>query len=1380
MVQAPADEADIFQIAREIATPEARAAYLQQACGDDAALRERVLALLQIAEEQQSFLEQPPAAYAQTVTPQLLAESPGTVIGPYKLLEQIGEGGFGVVFMAEQTAPVRRKVALKVIKPGMDTRQVIARFEAERQALALMDHPNIARVLDAGATDTGRPFFVMELVKGVPITDYCDQHQLTPKQRLELFVTVCQGVQHAHQKGIIHRDIKPSNVLVTLHDDKPVVKVIDFGIAKATSGQLTDKTLFTGFAQLIGTPLYMSPEQAAMSGLDVDTRSDIYSLGVLLYELLTGTTPFDRTRLQAAAFDEVRRIIREEEPAKPSTRLSELSRSGLPGRTGGKTGASAHSGPARQAGPTSLASIAALRKTEPRKLSQLVRGDLDWIVMKALEKDRARRYETANGFAADVLHYLADEPVTACPPSAAYRFRKFARRNRPILTMSSVIALILLLAVGSIGWMVRDRGVREQQAARERVDRRDRLTGRVTSILEEVRRLEVEESWPEALAAAQRAQALAEAEEVDPDVAEQVRQVLQELQFVQRLDDVRLERADAQNGKFDNAGTVAAYARVFRDFGVDLEQLPTDQAVSRLKRHSQVVLPLARAIDDFSSTRRAAAGWSDQTWRSLLSVARQLDPDETRDQLRVLYGQETSSELRTKLQALAESIEVPRQPPVTLRMLSLLLGRAGLTELSQTLFQQAQQQYPDDFWINFDLARSLAESNDLEGAVRFFSVAVALRPTATVALNHLGATLNKQHKTHDAEACFRRAVLIEPAYVHAWANLGVVLLDQRQLDEAAVSCRHATEADPTYARVWSILADVLIRQKKLDDAEVCCRRAIELDADAASSHLSLGNLYYYRWRLDEAEACYRRAIELDPNNANAHVCLGTVLKNRQGMDEAEGRYRRAIELDPVNSYAWGGLGSVLCLQHKLDEAEVCSRRAIELDPAVNGGYHSLGIVLGDRGKLDEAEDCLRKAIELEPTDPFALHDLANILVDQKKLGEAVTVYRRALELNPRLVRTWSCLGRLLNNQKRWDEAEECYRHTRELAPLEAWVHGDLGTVLWRKGQLQEAEECARRAIELDPMLAAAHSNLGLVLNDQRRPQEAEACCRRAVELNPLRANFHNNLGLALRDQGKFDEAEACFRRTLELDPLHVNALINLGDVLRGRGELHEAEACYRRGIEIDPMRVYFYDALGRMLRDQGKLDDAETLCRRGIELDGAYVHNWYTLGSVLLDQNRLDEAESCYRRAVELNPEEFYGYFTLGGILLDQGKPADAVVVLKKAVEFHPDGEWSRFRLGIAQYRTGNWEESVTELEKACEFDTETNGQGRAQQWLFLAMAHWQLGHPQEARKWYDKAIEHEKAWPDELRGYRDEAAKLLRIPDPTPLEQPPDDKPDT
>ncbi len=372
---------------------------------------------------------------AETIEPMLdererrlsaaLPRGEGRCLGPYRLLQLLGEGGFGSVFLAEQSEPVRRHVAVKVIKPGMDSRQVIARFDQERQALALMDHPGIAKVLDAGATDTGRPYFVMELVQGEPITDFCDRHQLSIRARLELFEQVCAAVQHAHTKGIIHRDIKPSNVLVSAQDGMPRARVIDFGIAKATSGHLTEQTLFTAHRQMIGTPEYMSPEQAEGS-IDIDTRTDVYSLGVLLYELLSGSTPFDSRSLRSAAFGEVLRIIREVDPPSPSSRLGQSAQT--------------------------LVSVASRRHTEPRKLSSVLRGELDWIVMKAIEKDRQRRYETASGLAMDIRRYLAGEPVTAAPPSAAYRVKKFVRRHRVSVAAASLVAAAMLAAVVGISW----------------------------------------------------------------------------------------------------------------------------------------------------------------------------------------------------------------------------------------------------------------------------------------------------------------------------------------------------------------------------------------------------------------------------------------------------------------------------------------------------------------------------------------------------------------------------------------------------------------------------------------------------------------------------------------------------------------------------------------------------------------------------------------------------------------------------------------------------------------------------------------------------------------------------------------------------------------
>jgi len=434
-------ERSIFQTALEISIAAERAAYLDQACGKDTPLRHQVEALLREHEAAGSFLERPPAPVSTEDLPNIV-EGPGSIIGPYKLLQTIGEGGFGVVYMAEQEHPVRRRVALKIVKPGMDSRQVIARFEAERQALAMMDHQNIARVYDAGTTEHGRPYFVMELVHGIPITRYCDENHLSMRERLELFVPVCQAIQHAHQKGIIHRDIKPSNVLVTLYDSKPVPKVIDFGVAKAIEQRLTNRTMFTQYGTVVGTFEYMAPEQAEMSALGVDTRSDIYSLGVLLYELLTGTTPLERKRLRDAGYSEAVKMIKEEEPPRPSTRIS---------------------------ASQSLPLLAAARNTDPGKLAKLVRGELDWIVMKCLEKDRARRYETANGLARDVQRYLNDEPIEACPPSKAYRFRKFARKNRAAFVITAGFLLVLIVGAMAASWQA----VRATRAEAEAIQQRD-------------------------------------------------------------------------------------------------------------------------------------------------------------------------------------------------------------------------------------------------------------------------------------------------------------------------------------------------------------------------------------------------------------------------------------------------------------------------------------------------------------------------------------------------------------------------------------------------------------------------------------------------------------------------------------------------------------------------------------------------------------------------------------------------------------------------------------------------------------------------------------------------------------------------------------------
>ena len=545
----------IFMSAISGKSPDQWPQFLDDACRNDAALRDQVEKFLNAHLAMGSIhISDATPMHAYACDPFDFIK-PGTEIGRYTVLEQIGEGGMGTVYVAEQKAPMRRTVALKVIKAGMDTRQVIARFEAERQALAMMNHPNIAHVLDGGTTEQGRPYFVMELVKGLPITEFCDNKKLDIRARIELFVQVCGAVQHAHQKGIIHRDLKPSNILVEEHETALVPKVIDFGVAKATQQQLTEHSLQTGLSQMIGTPLYMSPEQ--MNSQDVDTRSDVYTLGVLLYELLTGSTPFDTETLKQAGFDEMRRIIQEVEPLNPSTQVSTLN-------------------------AESLSTIAGQRQIEPRKLSQQFRGELDWIVMKAMEKDRNRRYDSASAIARDVERYLADEPIEARPASAGYRLKKFLSRNKgPAIAASLLVLGLVITSILSLLLVAR---------GRELALRRNVVQEGISAALAKVVHLRNQASTQpqesqallsQAREQMQRAVALSEAGQSTPEMATQVRRLLEELdqehqdaKFERILDEAWIARAntDAQNQRWAPEQCIPILSKALETRGVRVGQ----------------------------------------------------------------------------------------------------------------------------------------------------------------------------------------------------------------------------------------------------------------------------------------------------------------------------------------------------------------------------------------------------------------------------------------------------------------------------------------------------------------------------------------------------------------------------------------------------------------------------------------------------------------------------------------------------------------------------------------------------------------------------------------------------------------------------------------
>ncbi|HKB01565.1 MAG TPA: protein kinase, partial [Gemmataceae bacterium] len=772
----------ILAAAVEITSEAERRAYVDRACASDAALKRRVEELIDNHFRAGSFLETPVLDPGAT-TDQPVRERPGTIIGPYKLLETIGEGGFGVVYMAEQQEPVRRKVALKVLKPGMETAHVVARFEAERQALALMDHPNIAKVHGAGTTPDGRPYFVMELVRGVPITNYCDDHRRTPRQRLELFIGVCQAVQHAHQKGVIHRDLKPSNVLVALYDDKPVPKVIDFGVAKAMGQKLTEATLHTGFGAVVGTVEYMSPEQAGFNQLDVDTRSDVYSLGVLLYELMTGTTPLDRKRARENGLLEALRIVREEEVPTLSNRLSSTDE---------------------------LPAIATNRGLEPARLTRLVRGELDWIVMKALEKDRNRRYETANGFAADVQRYLADEPVQACPPSAAYRIRKFARRNkRALITLTFVAVMLLTLvgvAAGSFAWVARDRAARQADIERE-----------VNGLLDQTALLRDQGKWPEARAVLERAEH--QAEQGSPDLRQRVRQSATDLDVARNLEEIGLWRIRSESDFRVWTKARQTYTEVFRKYGIDLTGLDP-AAAAELIRTSAINEHLLTALDDWDWNHHLSAGYAgaflilaskeerakrkqeqekpitegrDVSPERLREVASLADSDEWRKRVRAWPA---GKEYSAGLDGLAATPDAAL-PPAT----ALLLGRAfyKVKALPKTIeiLTKAQQHHPADLRLICELVWALrigkSDATRREQRASFLRAALALRPKSPGLHFQFTNYWMEAGNLDQAIAELRTVVKLDPGHADAHFRLGFILARHRSPREAIPHLDRAIE-----------------------------------------------------------------------------------------------------------------------------------------------------------------------------------------------------------------------------------------------------------------------------------------------------------------------------------------------------------------------------------------------------------------------------------------------------------------------------------------------------------------------------------------------------------------------------------------------------------
>jgi serine/threonine protein kinase/tetratricopeptide (TPR) repeat protein len=1308
----------LFGEALEYASREEQTAYVHGVCGDQSALRARALALLAAHHQAGDFLHGPRST--DTVERALRLEGPGTIIGLFKLLEQIGEGGFGVVFMAEQYQPVRRKVALKVVKPGMDTRQVVARFEAEQQALALMDHPNIARVLDAGVTAAGRPYFVMELVRGVPITDFCDQNQVPVRERLELFVSVCQAVQHAHQKGIIHRDLKPNNVLVTMHDDKAVVKVIDFGIAKAIGQQLTEKTLFTNFAQMIGTPIYMSPEQAQMSGLDVDTRSDIYSLGVILYELLTGMTPLDSERLRSAGFDEIRRIIREEDPTTPSMRISTL------GQASG--------------------SVAANRRSNPEQLTTLLKCELDWIVMKCLEKDRNRRYETASGLAADVQRHLNDEPVQACPPSRGYRLRKFARRNKgPVLTASLVLMALVGGIIGTTWGMLRAT-VAESDAIREAGEKTTALSEKETALAaareNEVRATAAQKDAQESLK-----EALAAVEQMLTRVAEE------RLQFMPQMEAMRRELLQ---------DALAFYLK-FHEKKSDDPVIRREAALGYLR-----VARIQSFLGEYSEAERA--------YQNAIEYLEELDgpsPGEPARRVRrlciyfefagtlAMVGKDAEAMSNTRRAvAMAEELgaDFPGVPAYQTQLVSARNNLAG------ALIARQPAEAEKILRQNMPLA---ANASDHEGIHRL-----------------LGEVFITTGRIPEAEEPYRQAlkyvellaaesprvIQFQWNMVHNLRRLGGVLAATQRPAEAEKYLRQAIrvcdqlattyKASPHYRHGLACthieLAEVLKQLGQPAEAENAYRGAVDVFGKLATDFpaipvfqqlafdrsLGLGRLLVQSGRAEEAQQIYGEAVTRSQKLPaefpaqlvhwrelfHSHIELGRLLETSGKMQDAEAAFDQAF-----------------AIQEKLE--------------SVHGGKPEYRRDVA-RSHLDAAWRLrfTNRRADTEKLYRWAVEHFVKLAGDSPNSQEARQDVAGAYFLLADHYR-WAA-GRLEVSEKAFRQALEQYEKLSVDFPdvpgyriSTADCRERLASVLLFRGRLQEAEQGFREAVALAEKLAEQHPadhrvrmtlamgsrHWGETLKRLSRPDEVERPFRRAE---------------AILDKLAADVPQKSWYRV----ELGVTCQMLVALLARDLKQPQAAEESYRRSVTIfeklaaefprdSSYREWLANAHREWafcLRDNGRTQEAkETFdlaiasLSRAVELRSAdFWAVWYPLALLQLSTGRTKEYRTLCETLLEgfgqANDPDMWVVRICSlapNAVADLARPAQ---VAERSLARHPHDMELAGALGEALYRKGDLDAAVRHLEASARSARGFAGHRRK---LFLAMAYHRLDRNAKAQQ---------------------------------------------
>jgi tetratricopeptide (TPR) repeat protein len=1182
-------------------------------------------------------------------------DGPGKgILGDFRLVREVGRGGMGVVYEAEQIS-LGRRVALKVLPfaATMDPRQ-LARFQNEARAAASLHHTNIVPVHAVGC-ERGVHYYAMQFIDGQTLAAFLDRQRtggsasadqttayaLSPagpaaetavaaatdraprgaayyRRVAEWGIQAAEALDCAHSVGIVHRDVKPANLMI---DGTGRLWVTDFGLARVQSDAGLTMT-----GDLVGTLRYMSPEQALAQRVVIDQRSDVYSLGATLYELLTLRPVFEG---QDRA--ELLRQIAFEEPLRP------------------------------------------------RLLERAVPAELETIVLKALEKGPADRYGTAQELADDLRRFLEDRPIQARRPSLWRRSSKLARRHRSVVA-TAALGLVVALAVlaGSVGWVVRDREARRAETAA-----REAETERAAEVdLDEAERHLTGDRLPEATPALERAEGRLASGGSDR-LRARLAQLRRDTTMVASLEKVRMLTSPNASIELNPVGGDRAYAAAFVEYGLSPQALPPAEVARRI-RGSAIREHLVTALDEWSFIKER---WRPGSGKPLQAIARLADDDPRRQRLRDLMVRQDGG----ALESFAAEKEALALPPSYLILLAQTLGDKGRGEANYQLLRRARQRHPRDFWVNAVLGATMlsaARKSPVAAAeaAGYLRVALAVRPQSPQIQIILGLVLQDGGKFAEAEDAYRRAIHLKPDYFEAYSNLGNALHLQKRLNEAEKAFRKAIELRPDYAWGYYNLGITLHAQKRVDEAVNAYRKAVEIQPNNAKAHCNLGNALREQKKLDEAIQACRKALEIQPNLAQASIGLGLALAEQKKFSEAEKALRRAIQLWPDSADTYNSLGAALHQQNKVDEAVRAFRKATELQPDLATAHSNLGVALRDQKRLDEAVIAYRDAIRIRPGFAEAHHSLGNALLEQKKPAEAEKAFRKAIEIKPDHAKAHLNLGVALSELKRLAEAEKAYRKAIELRPDYALAYNNLGVALRAQKRLDEAVDAFRKVIELKPDDATAHNNLGLALRAQKRPAQAEKAYRKAIEQKADYAEAYHNLGNALREQKWYAEAEKAYRKAILLKPDYAEAYSHLGLALLDQKRPAEAEKAFRRATDLLPDCAVDYINLGTALHDLKKLDEAVKAYRRAIELRPEHAVAHYNLGITLLDQKKPKEAEKAYRKAIHLQPDYAEAHCNLGAILQEQGLFAEALAAYRRGHKLgsrrpgwpYPSAQWVR------------------------------------------------------------------------------------------------------